>query len=95
LYGIIEQRLYIISLFVLLQAWKLYDLILSSSSLSSLKHSILDVVFLLGLPYLRIPKLEYDQKTKYSAAAVVCFLNWLAFGGWRLVSSSPHRYRRA
>lgn len=82
-----EQRLYITSIFVLIQAYKLYTFLFLSSSLSSLPRLLLlDAVFILGVPLLRVPRLTYDRKTRWTLVLVIGTLDWLVFGGWRSVS---------
>lgn len=69
-----SQRLFAVSLFMLIQSWKIYDLVLVKSEIASsdeqltsltnftfvLKYLFIDGVFLWLLPILRIPRLTFS-----------------------------------
>ncbi|KAI5957493.1 POM152 [Candida theae] len=69
-----SQRLFVLSLFMLIQSWKIYDLVLVKSEIASsneqlttltnftfvLKYVFIDGVFLWLLPILRIPHLTFS-----------------------------------
>lgn len=80
-----EQRLYLISLFLLLQAYKVYELLFAPFP-SSLKLDALDGAFVFAVPLLRVPRLTYGVRTRWTLFIAFAGLNWLACGGWRLVS---------
>lgn len=62
-----SQRTYVVSFYIILNAWRLYEHFTSSDSLDStwlfLKWVTIDGVFLFGLPALRIPWLEWAFPT--------------------------------
>lgn len=74
------QRLYVVGIFGLLQAWKLYDisrLWADEDDITTLwfclKWWFTDAVFFWNLPYLRIPWLRFDP------SATLTIILWLAF----------------
>ncbi|KAH7349595.1 nucleoporin Pom152 [Plectosphaerella cucumerina] len=77
-----QQRFYAAAAYVVLWGWKLFDYVrLVENDASSvglfLKWVIIDMVFLVGLPELRIPWLELSQSTAWTLWAVHSFFNWL------------------
>lgn len=77
-----QQRFYAAAFYVILWAWKLYDYIqLVEDDVSSvglfLKWVVLDMIFLVGLPELRIPWLELSQSTVWTLWAAHSFFDWL------------------
>lgn len=77
-----QQRFYAVAVYIVLWAWKLFDYVrLVENDASSvglfLKWVLLDMVFLVGLPELRIPWLELSQSTVWTLWAAHSFLDWL------------------
>ncbi|KAI3402391.2 POM152 [Candida oxycetoniae] len=73
-----SQRIFVFSVFILLQSWKIYDLVLlksdlASTSLSSftfiLKYAVIDGTFLWLLPILKIPHINFSP-----LQTIVCIL---------------------
>ncbi|KAH9463466.1 hypothetical protein Pst134EA_015549 [Puccinia striiformis f. sp. tritici] len=86
------QRLYVVSLFVLIQAYKLIqflDVIWSGSFYERRKlwiyWSLIDIL-LIGfvIPSLRIPRLRYDIFQKSMILSSLVFVNWFLVGNWHL-----------
>lgn len=88
------RRLYVISLFTILQSLKLYDILaLHASSKPSpflfcLKWVCIDSVFVYVLPYLNIPWLRFRRSVQILQFAMVLVLNWGISYGWDIVLDS-------
>ncbi|CDZ97902.1 hypothetical protein [Phaffia rhodozyma] len=92
-----EQRLYALSAFTLLQAYKLYviaQLPSSTSTSSSSSHGTIaplllaQTIFVYAVPLLRIPRLMYDKRTRWAIIALLLLFDWLLLGGWRSIPFS-------
>jgi nucleoporin POM152 len=86
------QRLYVVSSFVLIQAYKLIqfiDVIWSGSSNERRKlwiyWSFIDTL-LIGflIPFLRIPRLKYNVFQRSLLLGSLVFVNWFLVGNWHL-----------
>ncbi|KAL9946954.1 hypothetical protein D7B24_000761 [Verticillium nonalfalfae] len=77
-----QQRFYAAAVYVILWAWKLYDYVglIEDNDMSVwlfFKWVLIDFVFLMGLPEMRIPWLELSQTTVLSVWAFHSITNWL------------------
>lgn len=72
-----QQRLVAVSLFMLIQAFKLYDLIRGDSSSFTVKYIILDAVFIWVLPIFRIPWLTFTYSVTMVQIFFIAMLNLL------------------
>ena len=83
-------RLYVLSLFALLQALKCYDFIsvraVADPKLTTflLKWSFFDCCFIYILPYLNIPWLQFKRSSRLLQVAGVLLLNWGLSFGWEV-----------
>lgn len=80
-----EQRLYIVSTFALIQAWKIYQLLFGLPSTQ--QFLALDAAFILLVPLLRVSRFRYTISTRIALVAGFGLTDWLVCGGWRTVSS--------
>ena len=76
------QRMYAVGIYGLLIVWKLYDWwTLVEAETTSLplfgKWSVIDLLFLYGLPMLRIPWLEWSDSSAAAAFGVHVVVNWM------------------
>ncbi|KAA8912262.1 hypothetical protein TRICI_003542 [Trichomonascus ciferrii] len=74
-----QQRLLAVSLFMLIQAFKFYDLTRPESSSFTVKYFILDSGFICGLPIFRIPWLTFTSKVVMGQALVMAIITILLF----------------
>jgi hypothetical protein len=87
-------RLYVISLFTLLQALKFYDFVtLRAATEPQLfkflaKWFVLDAVFVSVLPFLNIPWLKFRRSSQVLQIAFVFVLNWGLSFGWDVIRDS-------
>lgn len=87
-------RLYILSVFVLLQGLKSYDFISLRASSNPkltwflLKWFFFDSCFIYVLPYLNIPWLRFRRSAQLGQIALVLILNWGLSFGWEVVRDS-------
>ncbi|KAM0322432.1 hypothetical protein ACHAQA_009499 [Verticillium albo-atrum] len=77
-----QQRFYAAALYVVLWAWKFYDYVglIEDNDMSVwlfFKWVLIDFVFLMGIPEMRIPWLELSQSTVLSVWAFHSITNWL------------------
>ncbi|KAG8857714.1 hypothetical protein FRB91_010951 [Serendipita sp. 411] len=89
-----SQRLYILSLALALQALKLLSFFSSLIEGPSLKlffkWTFYDVLFLLLLRFMRIPRLTFRWKSSMLQAVMLVMLNWLLFGTYKIGFSSAN-----
>ena len=87
-------RLYVFSLFALLQALKCYDFIsiraVTNPKLTTflLKWSFVDSCFIYILPYLNVPWLRFRRSVRVLQIAGVLLLNWGLSFGWEVFKDS-------
>jgi hypothetical protein len=87
-------RLYIISVFAILQALKSSDFIALRASSNPgltwflLKWFFLDTCFIYTLPYLNIPWLRFRRSSQLLQIAFVLILNWGLSFGWEVIRDS-------
>ena len=87
-------RLYIISLFVLLQGLKCYDFITIRAVANPglmwflTKWFFLDTCFIYVLPYLNIPWLKFRRSSQLLQIAFALLLNWGLSFGWEVFRDS-------
>lgn len=81
-FGVIDapsQRLYVMTFYIALNAWRMYEHWMSSDVLDStwlfLKWISIDGIFLFGLPALRIPWLEWSFSTTLAVYLVHAVAN--------------------
>ncbi|KAG8814578.1 hypothetical protein FRC17_001069, partial [Serendipita sp. 399] len=83
-----SQRLYILSLALALQAVKLLSffgsLIEGPSVKLFFKWMLYDVLFLLLLRFMRIPRLTFRWKSTVLQAILLGMINWLLFGNYKI-----------
>ncbi|OAV99399.1 hypothetical protein, variant [Puccinia triticina 1-1 BBBD Race 1] len=86
------QRLYVVSSFILIQAYKLIQFldVIWSGSINERRRlwvywSFIDA-FLIGflIPFLRIPRLRYNIIQRSLIISSLVFVNWLFVGNWHL-----------
>lgn len=75
-----SQRLYTLAIYGLLLVWRLYDwwLLVEEDTHSIalfVKWACIDLVFIFGVPLLRIPWLEWSDTTCLSAYFIHAFIN--------------------
>ncbi|GAA6019450.1 hypothetical protein JCM10207_001391 [Rhodosporidiobolus poonsookiae] len=93
------QRLYILSLFALLQAYKLADALWPthqppaglqddlSFNQPLTKWITLDLAAVAVIAWLRVPRLDWGWKARWIARALLVALNWILFGRWTFTAS--------
>jgi len=87
-------RLYIMSLFVILQSLKANDFVSIRAATNPnlawflLKWFVLDTGFIYLLPYLNIPWLKFRRSSQLLQFAFVLLLNWGLSFGWEMVGDS-------
>jgi hypothetical protein len=87
-------RLYVLSLFAVLQAIKCYDFISVRAvtnpqlSIFLMKWSFFDSLFVYILPYLNIPWLQFRRSSRLLQIAGVLVLNWALSFGWEVFKES-------
>jgi hypothetical protein len=84
-----DQRLLALSLFVLLQAWKLAACLCSSAASTTVaRWAAVDAGFVLGVGALRVPRLSWGWQGRALLVGGLVVLDWLLLaGGWRSVRS--------
>lgn len=70
-----QQRLVAISVFVLIQAYKFYELIFHENSSFAIKYIFVDLIFLWFLPILRIPWLTFSSSATLAQVAAMAVFN--------------------
>ena len=87
-------RLYIISVFALLQSLKFYDFLTIRAAANPklawflLKWFFFDTCFIYVLPYLNIPWLKFRRSAQLLQIAFVLMLNWGLSFGWDVIRDS-------
>ncbi|GAA5884528.1 hypothetical protein JCM6882_005288 [Rhodosporidiobolus microsporus] len=92
------QRLYIASLFILLQAYKLSDALWPASQPVGLQDELdlnttlaqwvaIDLVAVAVIAWLRVPRLDWGWKARWGVRAVLVGIDWLLFGRWTFAAS--------
>ncbi|GAA5923031.1 hypothetical protein JCM1841_000288 [Sporobolomyces salmonicolor] len=95
------QRLYAVSAFLLVQAFKLADLLFPSTEPPPLlsddlvsfnsrlaKWAAIDCLALAVVAWLRIPRLDWGWKARWLARVALVGLDWLLFGRWTFSAAS-------
>lgn len=72
-----QQRLLAVSIFVLIQALKLYDLIRWDSSSFTVKYIMIDTIFIWFLPVFRIPWLTFTYSVTMGQIFLISIINIL------------------
>lgn len=92
------QRLYTVSLLLLLSAYKASDALAHSRLLNDTPESIntvllkwvaIDLAVVSFVSWLRIPRLDWDWKGRWAARVALVALDWLLFGRWTVRTSLP------
>lgn len=75
-----SQRMYTFGVYGLLIVWRLYDwwrLVEDDTSSLAMfvKWTIIDIIFMFGVPFLRIPWLEWSDTTSFTSCFIHTLLN--------------------
>jgi nucleoporin POM152 len=94
-----SQRFYAIGLYAVLFLWKLYDWVSVAEEGEGswgmfLKWIVIDIIYLFGLPELRIPWLEWSQTFVTGVYCAHVVIDWLLMF-LVPVSADPGRYTGA
>lgn len=87
-------RLYVISLFTVLQALKFYEFVTLRAATDPqllkflAKWFVLDILFVSVLPFLNIPWLKFRRSSQVLQIAFVFVLNWGLSYGWDVIRDS-------
>ncbi|GAA5892621.1 hypothetical protein JCM5296_006177 [Sporobolomyces johnsonii] len=93
------QRLYAVSAFLLVQSFKLADVLFPATQPPPLlaqlsfnarlaKWAAIDCLALAAIAWLRIPRLDWGWKARWLARAALVSLDWLLFGSWTFSAAS-------
>lgn len=81
------QRVYLTTISILIQSYKLQQFFTSSSSDSHrllLQWSIIDVILVIVVRRIKVPRLTPNRFATVLIISMLCAIDWILFGAWKV-----------